>query len=65
MRIGLIEQDTGTRLPVYSRGGQLLGDHLQLGLLYVADGVDDPRIPATPLRVRLGEQIDLLGYSMP
>ncbi|MEW5958571.1 MAG: hypothetical protein AB1801_12645, partial [Chloroflexota bacterium] len=36
-----------------------------LGIFYVVDGATDPRQPPARLDVRLGEQIELLGYASP
>jgi hypothetical protein len=55
------------RLPVYSVGGQMLGDQLEVGLFYVTDarGQHDPRVPEAARPARLGNAIELLGFSLP
>jgi 4-amino-4-deoxy-L-arabinose transferase-like glycosyltransferase len=65
VRIGLFSLYTYERLPLYSRGGEQIGDQLLLGLFYVAEGDTNPRLPQTPLQARLGNGIELLGYSQP
>lgn len=64
VRVGLTNPDTGQPLPVYGQGGELLGDHLYLGLFYLADGPHDPRQPQSAHPARLGDGITLLGYSL-
>jgi len=64
-RMGLFDLTTGQRLPVYASDGRVLGDQVVLGLFYVAQGDRDPRQPQNPLRARLGESIELMGYSLP
>jgi hypothetical protein len=63
VRLGLFYPTTGERIPIHAPDGELLGDHIVLGLFYVTDGEGDPRLPQIPLRARLGQQIELLGYS--
>jgi len=63
-RLGLINPASGERVPVYGPSGDRIGDQVQLGLFYVAPGEDDPRRPQVPLRARLGDAIQLLGYSI-
>jgi hypothetical protein len=64
VRIGLFNPDTGARIPIYGPAGEALGDQISLGLFYVAPGEGDPRLPQTPMQARLGEDIQLLGYSL-
>jgi len=64
VRIGLIDPGTGERLPVYTAGGEPLGDHVQLGLFYITKGQTNPRQPQTLVSASLGGQIGLLGYTV-
>lgn len=64
-RIGLIDEHSFERLPIYASGGTLIGDHLELGLFYVTRNGHDPRVPDVPLRATFGGKITILGYSLP
>jgi hypothetical protein len=64
IRVGLFNPYTGKRIPIYGPGGEPLGDQMSLGLFYVTKGDTDPRLPQTHLQARLGDQVELLGYSL-
>lgn len=64
-RVGLIDEHSFAPLPIYTSGGQLMGDHIELGLFYVTQNEYDPRIPDVPLRATFGGKISILGYSLP
>ncbi|MCB9076613.1 MAG: glycosyltransferase family 39 protein [Anaerolineaceae bacterium] len=65
VRVGLFDYSTGRRVPVRNAAGTpVAGDQVVLGLFYVAKGEIDPRPPQTPLKADLGDQIELLGYSL-
>ncbi len=64
-RIGLIDEHSFERLPIYASGGTLIGDHLELGLFYVTRNGHDPRVPDVSVRATFGDRITMLGYSLP
>jgi hypothetical protein len=63
-RIGLFNPTTERRASILSTTGQPVGDQIALGLFYVADSGGDPRRPDNTLRARLGDSIDLQGFSL-
>ncbi len=65
VRMGLLNPATTGRVPVYTAAGEPFGDHLFLGLFYVAAAGTDPRLPPIPHPAHLGERITLLGFSEP
>jgi hypothetical protein len=65
VRMGLFNPDSSARVAVYSPSGETLGNQISLGLFYVTSSDADPRLPHTPSPARLGEHIQLLGYSLP
>jgi hypothetical protein len=64
VRLGFFEPQTGERLPAYNLAGQTLGDAWIGGPLYVKSAEDDPTQPQYRLRANLGQEIELLGYSL-
>jgi hypothetical protein len=65
LRLGLLDPKTNQQL-LYTAGGKPVSDQLLLGLLYITEsGGADPRLPPNQLQMRLGDQIELLGYSSP
>ncbi len=64
-RIGLINEHTFSRLPVYTNEGSPIGDHINLGLFYVTQDGHDPRVPDAPVSATFEDKITLLGYSLP
>jgi hypothetical protein len=64
VRLGFFDPDTGQRLPAYGPAQQPLGDELMVGPLYVSAKGVNPISPQHPVRARLGNQIELLGYSL-
>ncbi|HXV43274.1 MAG TPA: hypothetical protein VEC96_09440, partial [Anaerolineae bacterium] len=64
VRLGFFDPDTGQRLPAYGSAQQPLGDELMVGPLYVSANGINPISPQHPVRARLGNQIELLGYSI-
>jgi hypothetical protein len=65
VRMGLFNPDSGARVAIYGPFGETLGNQISLGLFYVTSSDTDPRLPRTPTPARLGEHIQLLGYSLP
>jgi len=69
VRMGLFDFKTGQRAPINTAGGESIGDQIILGLFYVSEGERDPRQPQHLLTSTLGhlegDQIQLLGYSLP
>lgn len=64
VRLGFFEPDTGRRLLATGSVGQPLGDAVIVGPLYVAAPGSDPTQPEQPLAARLGDEFELLGYSV-
>jgi 4-amino-4-deoxy-L-arabinose transferase-like glycosyltransferase len=64
VRLGLIDPDTNLRLPVTGQNGQPLGDYVQIGLFYLTNQQSDFRQPLNISSVKLGNRINLLGYSI-
>jgi hypothetical protein len=65
IRLGLFNSRTGTRVPVLDAAGANLGDQVLFGLFYVMNDNRTPTQPAIPIRAMLGQQIQLLGYTLP
>jgi 4-amino-4-deoxy-L-arabinose transferase-like glycosyltransferase len=64
VRFGFFNSETNQRLPVHNSEKQLLGDEVILGPLYVWDGHINPLTPSYSVSARLGDGIELLGYSI-
>ncbi len=65
VQIGLFDPGTQARFPIATADGQVAGDQVPLGLLYVTtDDGSDPRIPEVPFEVKLDNNINLLGFSV-
>jgi hypothetical protein len=64
IRLGLFNTRTGLRLPIVGAEGNPIGDQVILGLFYVTEANHLPQ-PATQFEATLGEQIQLVGYTLP
>jgi len=65
IRLGLFNTRTGARIAMTGTEGEPSGDQVLLGLFYVSNQEQIPAQPDTPIQATLGEEIQLLGYSLP
>ncbi|MBN1995580.1 MAG: glycosyltransferase family 39 protein [Anaerolineae bacterium] len=63
VRLGFFDPQTGQRLPTQNLDHTSLGDEWIVGPLDVSVKGSAPRSPQQPVRARLGEQFEFLGYS--
>lgn len=65
IRLGLFNTRTGHRLPVVNSAGDVAGDQVAIGLFYVSDDSHSLDRPGVQQPATLGNQIQLLGYTLP
>ncbi len=65
IRLGLFNTRTGNRLPVSGNNGQILGNKVVLALFYIDKQGQSPTRPLFYADANLGEQIQVLGYTLP
>ncbi len=67
MRLGLFNANSNTRLSVNRERGDILGDQVFLGVLYVIEaGLDEQTYlqPTQSIKANLGDQIELTGLTL-
>jgi 4-amino-4-deoxy-L-arabinose transferase-like glycosyltransferase len=64
VRLGFFDPKTDQRLPAYSSDTRPPSDELIVGPLYLSGDYIDPTEPQYPVRARLGDEFELLGFSL-
>jgi hypothetical protein len=64
VRLGFFDPASGQRLAATTPDRQPVGDEVILGPLYLSRTAPDPVRPDHPVGARLGQAIELLGYSI-
>lgn len=65
IRLGLFNARTGNRVPISGNNEIIMGDEALIGPFYIVDTPQDPTQPQTPVQATLGQQLQVLGVTLP